>query len=193
MTTGLLVQTPRELCDWWEQRRGFYLTTVVSLRSPQEPQCPGFLPVVNMLNLLLLNISEQTTDTREKLPTTLTLSGLKHHKHEASLVVVSQCNCWLVFEAWKHLDPLMAVTHLSWFSRESRQIILDDREQKGPISALKGQFRLFEVGLYEVLTNGQCISFSGWRSPRFQFEKLGPVLTGSSAVKPGQNLSYTPK
>ena len=31
-------------------------------------------------------------------------------------------------------------------------------------SSLKGQFRFFAVGLYEVLTSGQCISFNGWWS-----------------------------
>ena len=36
-------------------------------------------------------------------------------------------------------------------------------------AVLKGYFRLFEMGLYEVLIHSQCFTFSRWRSACPQF------------------------
>lgn len=35
---------------------------------------------------------------------------------------------------------------------------------------LKGLLRLFNVGLYEILPDSLCVTFSGWQSAHPQFE-----------------------
>ena len=55
-------------------------------------------------------------------------------------------------------------------------------QSKSSKMTLMGQFRFFEVVLYELLTDGQCLASVDGGQLSSGVEKPGPVLTGSSAV-----------